>query len=243
MFVDCRNCAVRTKAVFRPMSEGELTFVRSLKADQIEFPAREHIVREGENGGRLYTLFSGWAYRYKMLGSDRRQVLDFLLPGDLIGLQSPLTGRVRHSVCSVTPVSVCVLNGQPFATIFEGQPALASSLVQTLMIEEDRADTRLLLLGRQRPTERLGYLLVELRERLMQRGMSDGRSCPMPLTYEQMADAVGVSRAQVAGSLKELRERGWFAVSRGRAVFGDVTALATECGFTGASEVPLRAIV
>lgn len=243
MFVACEDCPVRVKSLFRQMSDGELAFVRSLKSDHVRLQAREHVVREGENGGLLYTLFSGWAFRYKLLGEHRRQVLDILLPGDIIGLQSPMTGRVRHSVCTVTSVSLCVLQGQPFTTIFSAQPDLSSALVRTLMLEEDRADTRLLLLGRQRPTERLAYLLLELRMRLMQREMSDGTNALIPLTYEQMADSIGVSRAQLAASLREMRESGWFALSARHGTFGDVAAMAGACGMAGTRDAAPRAII
>src|SRR5687767_13983244 len=90
-FVDCAQCPLRTKPLFRQMTDAEIQFVRGLKSNHINIDAHTHIVRAGENGHRLYTLFSGWAFRYRMRGKTRRQVLDFLLPGDLLGVQSPMS--------------------------------------------------------------------------------------------------------------------------------------------------------
>src|SRR5690349_11567791 len=118
------HCPLRRTAAFRPLEGEELQFVRSIKLDQIRFDERSEIVLAGE-AGRLYTLYSGWAFRYMTLDGQARQVLDILMPGDLIGLQSPLTGQIRHSVRAITPVSLCVLDGEKFRTLFDRLPDLS----------------------------------------------------------------------------------------------------------------------
>lgn len=243
MFVHCVNCPLRTRPVFRQMTDTEVAFITGLKSDHLELGAHDHILRAGETGQRLYTLFSGWAIRYRMRGAKRRQILDFMLPGDLLGLQTPMTGHVTHSVCSITPVSLCVLDGQPFTDVFAQQPELAAALVATFLAEEERADTRLMLLGRQRPTERLGYLLLDLRERLRERGMLSGQHQALPLTYELLADATGMSRSQLAHSLVELREMGWATVQGGGVEFGDVALMASACGYSEPARPENRSIL
>ena len=236
MFIACSDCALRRKALFRPFSDEELAFVSRLKSDHRTHPAREHIVTAGDPAGPVYTLYEGWAFRYKSLANGGRQILDFLLPGDLIGLQGSLNGRMRHSVCTVTPVSLCVLAGQPFGTLFVEQPALAAALTGKILLDEERADERLLLLGRQRPTQRLAYLMLETRDRLRARAMGDEQACDFPLTYDQMADSLGLSRSQLARSLSELRERGWATLTAGQLLIGDVERMAAFCAYTGAPD-------
>lgn len=242
MFVDCQDCTLRTKAVFRPLTEDELRFTAAVKRNQTILRAREHIFRAGDNGAHLYTLFDGWAYRYLSLGDGRRQILDFLLPGDLIGLHSPLTGRVRHSVCTATQVSLCVLDGEPFRTAFQMQPELSAAILETLLLEEARSDRRLLLLGRQRGTERLAYLMLELRDRLVSRGIGEADQCIIPLTYEQMADATGLSRAQLGRGLKDLRDWEWFGFNGEVARFSEAEAMARYSGYEPEGAT-LRAII
>jgi CRP-like cAMP-binding protein len=242
MLIDCHDCPLRRRPVFRQMAEDEVSFVSGLKSGELELGAHHHIVHAGGNGHCFYTLFSGWAFRYRMRGS-KRQILDFLLPGDLLGLQSPMTGRVTHSICSITAVRLCVLDGQPFADMFAQQPELAAALMRTLLAEDERADTRHMLLGRQRPTERLGYLLLDLRARLRQRGMQPGSRLALPLTYELLADATGMSRSQLAHSLVELRERGWATVHDGSVEFGDVAAMEAACGYSAPAAPENRSIL
>jgi CRP-like cAMP-binding protein len=229
--------------MFRQLSDSELDFVSGLKRGQLEFGPREHILEAGGNGGLLYTLFSGWAFRYITVEKAGRQILNFLLPGDLIGLQSPLTGRMQYSVCSITAVSVCELTANPFHTIFNGQPELGAALLQTALMDQARADRRLALLGRQRPVQRLAYLMLELRDRLCARGMGDAEHTEFPLTYDMMADAMGLSRAQLARSLAELRERMWARVRDGKLHVLEPQKMAELCGYTSAPSEPLRTLL
>ncbi|MFN3727682.1 MAG: Crp/Fnr family transcriptional regulator [Allosphingosinicella sp.] len=217
--------------------------MRSIKTAQPSVPARTDIIHAGTASQSVYTLYSGWAYRYVMLRKGARQILDVLLPGDLIGLQSPLTGKVRHSVRSVTEVELCDLNGSRFKSVFDALPDLAEALVATLLYEEHRADIRLMLLGRQRPTERLAYFLLELRERLMRRGMTDGREFLLPLTYAQLADLIGVSRSQIGASLGDIRDQGWARLRAGRLLFEDVERMADRVCYQALPDPRIRALI
>lgn len=230
-WIRCSDCVLRTKPVFRPLSDQELDYVIGLKADHVRFPARAHIVEAGESDGFIYTLYDGWAFRYAIVGETHRQILEFLLPGDLIGLKSPMSGRVRHSVCSITDVVVCALRERPLDSLVVDQPDLAKALFETLLIEEDRARDRLTLLGRQRASQRLAYLMLDLHDRLLERDMAVGNSFEFPLTYEMMADALGLSRAQLARSLVDLRERGWATLHGGSLSLSGRAPMAEFCGY------------
>lgn len=243
MFIDCRECPLRRTSAFRPLEGEELEFVRSIKHSQPNMAAKSTIFTIGEVSTSLFTLYSGWAFRYLVLREGVRQILDILLPGDLIGLQSPFTGSVRHSVEAVTEISLCSLAVGPFKRIFEDQPALSEALMATLLYEESRADRRLMVIGRQRPTERLVYFLLELRERLMRRGMTDGESFTLPLTYEHLADVTGVSRSQIGASLGEIRESNWAELKDGRLTLRNIPAMIQWSKYASLGNPAIRAII
>lgn len=216
MYVDCLQCPLRQNAFFRPLEGDELTSVRAIKISHIDIAAGEEVVSAGDSDDRLFTMFSGWAYRYLNVTHKDRQILDLLLPGDLIALQSPITGRVRHCVRTITTSSFCVLDGTRFRSIFSDHAELSEALVATLLFEENRADRRLAILGRLRPTFRLAYSLLEVRDRLNRRGLLGPEGgFPFPLTYELIRDYIGISRAQLGASLRELRDRQWAEVTFG----------------------------
>ncbi len=75
--VPCEKCPLRGKAVFRQFSETELEFVKEFKAGELSVEAGTTVLLEGTNSAHLYTVLSGWAFRYKMLPDGRRQILNF----------------------------------------------------------------------------------------------------------------------------------------------------------------------
>lgn len=236
MFVPCAQCPLRLKPLFRPISEAELTFVSELKRDHIVVAPRADIIQEDEVGGPAYTLFEGWAVRYHRLPRGSRQILDIVLPGDMIGLASALLGTVRHSVQALTPATLCVLSGRTLSDLFAEHPGYAFNIMQTRIEEEQRADVRLSLLGRSNAEQRIGYLMLETFDRLRQRGMVNGGStCPFPLQRRDIADAAGISRVHVARTLERLREQKLATIQDGVLVLLDRPGLIDLAGY-----VPLR---
>jgi CRP/FNR family transcriptional regulator, anaerobic regulatory protein len=236
MFVPCVECPLRRKPLFRPFSDIELDFIAELKTEHVVVAPRADIIREDEVGGPIYTLFEGWAVRYHRLASGVRQVLDVMLPGDVIGLAAAITGTVRHSAQALTPVSLCVLEGKRFSELFERHPTMALNLLRTLIEEEQRADMRLSLLGRSTAEQRVGYLMLETFDRLRQRGIVHGGStCPFPLQRRDLADAAGLSRVHVARTLESLRRRRLAEIQEGILVLFNRTGLADLAGY-----IPLR---
>lgn len=235
MFVPCEQCPLRRRLLFRPFSEAELGFVAEMKTDHIVVAPRSDIVRQDEVGGPVYTLFEGWAIRYQRLPTGARQILDILLPGDIIGLASALLGTIKHSVQAITPATLCVLSGRGWPELFERHPAVALNQLQTRVEEEQRGDVRLSLLGRSNAEQRIAYLMLDTFDRLRQRGLVNGGStCPFPLQRRDLADAVGLSRVHVARTLDRLRERRLAEIRDGVLVLYDRLRLADLAGYVPA---------
>jgi CRP/FNR family transcriptional regulator len=237
MFVPCVQCPLRGRPLFRPFSDGELQFVGEMKTDHVMVAPRTDIIQEDEVGGPIYTLFEGWAIRYHRLPGGGRQVLDIVLPGDMIGLASALMGTVKHSVRAITAASLCVLTGRSLSELFAREPGLALNILQTRVEEEQRADVRLSLLGRSTAEQRIAYLMLETFDRLRQRGLFDGGStCPFPLQRRDLADAAGLSRVHLARTLDALRGRRLAEIQDGTLVLYDRAKLAELSGY-----LPVRA--
>lgn len=207
MTLPCTKCDLRGKAVFRPLTDRELADVAHLKGSEVSLPAKCDIVPSERIGDAPCTLKAGWAFSYRSLPNGTRQILDFLLPGDTMGLQKALTGGTQHRVHSLTPVTVCVLNGMPLPAFLDGHPEMCSALNRKLLMEQRRADERLTALGRLTAPQRIGYLMLDIFDRLRRLGLGDGAWVHFPLQRQHIADALGLSGTHVNRSLIELRER------------------------------------
>src|ERR1700732_2468721 len=106
MRVSCFECALRACGLFKRVSETELAVITDIKRDHLTLLAGTEIVRAEQDSPELYTLYSGWAFRFKTLPDGRRQILNFLLPGDLLGLEAAMFDAAVNGIEALTDVEL-----------------------------------------------------------------------------------------------------------------------------------------
>jgi len=237
--VACRACALRRLPMFRSCSARELNFVAGMKRRQIVVAAGTELARNTQDGP-LYTVYEGWAMRIHKLADGGKQILDFVLPGDLIGLSAALLGSSGYTVEAVTAITLCELDHQRLPALFQGHPALALAMLEACVLEQERADRRLSSVGRMGAAQRIAYLMLDLRHRLIQRGTDNGRSLPFPLQRVHIADAVGLSKVHAMRALKELKQLGLAVIESRKLVIPNATKLARFCSYVPVREPPER---
>lgn len=205
--VACEQCPLRENAAFRPFTKKEFEFVKGFKSGELVAEAGTVIFLEGNNSAHLYTILSGWVFRYKMLEDGRRQILNFGLPGDFIGLQTSIFGTMDHSVEALTDVILCVFPREKMWNLFNNFPELAFDLTWLAAREEQMLDEALLSVGRRSAVERVSAVLLHLYYRIEQLGMTAGQRFDLPFTQQQLADAMGLSHVHTNKTIKKLTDR------------------------------------
>src|SRR6185312_4711099 len=237
--VPCTACWLRPRAYFRPLGEAEARFIQEMKSAQLTVAARAKVIEAGEVAGSLSPLYDGWAIRYRMLGETRRrQILDVVLPGDFVGLEAHILGLTEHSVQALTPASICVLRGRRLSELFEQHPDWGLSLLRWIVEDQRRDDVWRSVLGRLDAAERMAYLLLEIFDRLEQRGMAAEQSCRFPLSGQHLADMLGLSRAHVSRVLADFAQRRWARIESGTLLIEARAALARLAGYQGVAPGP-----
>jgi CRP/FNR family transcriptional regulator, anaerobic regulatory protein len=237
--VPCMACWLRPRPYFRPLSEAEAQFIQQMKNAHITVAARAKVIEAGEVGGSLFTLYDGWAIRYRMLGEKpRRQILDVVLPGDFLGLEAHVLGLTEHSVQALTVASLCVLRGRRLSELFEQHPDWGLSLLRWMVEDQRRDDVWRSILGRLDAAQRMAYLFLEIFDRLEKRGMAGERSCPFPLSGQHLADMLGLSRAHVSRVLADFAQRRLARIDSGTLLIDERAALAELAGYQAVAAGP-----
>ena len=203
--VSCHDCPIRKLETFRSFEKTELDFISGFKTGELSADAGATILVEGSHSAHLFTLLSGWAFRYKTLEDGRRQILNFALPGDLVGLQGSVGGEMQHSVEALTPLSLCVFEKQRLSEVFTGHAELAYDITWIAAREERILDEHLLSVGRRSALERAAYLLAFLDQRSAAAGMKSDRR--LPLNQQHVADTLGLSAVHTNKTLRKLADR------------------------------------
>lgn len=192
----------------REFDADELGFVKQFKVDELYIDSGISFLHEGSRSDYLYTVLNGWAFRYKMLEDGRRQILNFALPGDLVGLQSALMKEIEHSVEALTPLTLCVFPRAKMWELYSKLPSLAFDITWLAAREEQIIDENLISLGRRTALERTARLLLHLFVRAEEVGLTEGDTIQYPFTQQHVADTLGMSLVHTNKTLKRLMASG-----------------------------------
>lgn len=202
--VPCEKCPMRGKEVLRDFTQTELAFVAEFKSGELNVESGTNILLQGANSAHLYTVLSGWAFRYKTLPDGRRQILNYALPADLLGLQGSIADEMQHSIEALTDMLLCVFPREKLWGLYSGHPALAFDVTWLAAREEQILDENLLNVGRRSALERVAYLLLHLFGRGEEVGLTKGNSISFPFTQQHVADTLGMSLVHANKTLKRL---------------------------------------
>lgn len=214
------------------LSSDDLMALARLESQVDPVPKGADIIVEGQHASRIHVVVDGWAARYRVLPDGRRQILNFAVPGDLLGVQLALLSSADHSICAISDVELATFPASQLDAIARDHPALAKAIHWAAMREWSMMCERLVSVGRRCATDRIAHLLLELRARLRFVGRADGASFDIPVTQELIADCLGLTHVHVSRSMRKLRERGLVRYERHRVVIVDVDRLAAETDFS-----------
>jgi CRP-like cAMP-binding protein len=234
--ISCKGCPLRPLPLFRPFKAAELAFVTDFKLGELAFGGGATIFLQGEQCEHLFTVLSGWGFRYKMLDDGRRQILNYVMPGDLIGLQGSLMGEMQHSIEALSPITLCVFRRSKLPELYREYPELAYDLTWIAAREERMLDENLLSIGRRSALERAAYLVAFLYQRAKTLELFSGGWVSIPFTQQHVADTLGLSIVHTNKTLRKLADRGLIRWTEKGCDVRDIDGLLTLAGWDGLSE-------
>jgi CRP-like cAMP-binding protein len=206
---------VRKLELVSALSEPQVQAIRAMFTGSRRAPAGEDIVREGEAPASLALLTDGLACRYKSMPDGRRQILGFLIPGDLVDTHAFVMGAMDHSVGALTSCRLMLAPTQRVAETLDQHPRVARALWGDCMADAAVSREWLVGLGRRSAYSRIAHLLCEVVARMKAIGLTDGSVCDLPLTQQELADTLGLSLVHVNRVLQRLRASGLVSLGRG----------------------------
>ena len=204
----CEVCGLRGNPAFTPLPAEQLDAIESFRSGARTVEAGHSVIDEFKPSPQLFTLYSGWAFRYKTLSDGRRQILNFLLPGDFIGLQDEFADGQAHGVEAATTVTLCVFPREKLWALFHRQPRLGYDITWLAAREEKMVDDNLVTAGRRNAMERVAMLLMHLYRRAQRVGMERDGWVEFPFNQQHIADAIGLSLVHTNKTLRRLQQLG-----------------------------------
>jgi CRP-like cAMP-binding protein len=216
---------------FIPLQEDDLQELAKLLSKTREVSSHTDLLQEGGTNHHCYFLVEGWGCRYKLLSDGRRQIIDFPIPGDLLGYRSSLLRTRDHSFATITPAALAEVPANQLTQAIAETPRLGQALLWAVSRDEAIIVEHLVNLGRRTALERTAHFLLELGERLRLAGLVSDHNFSCPLTQDLLGDALGLSSVHVNRVLRQLRERELVTLRHKELVIHDTQGLRTLAGF------------
>lgn len=207
---DCRTCPIRALGTFRPFAPEELRFVERLRIGEATVAAGTQVFQEGEKSPYLFTVLSGWLIKTKTLPDGRRQIINYAIAGDLLGLQNAVLDKMQHSVEALDDVRLCVFPKEKLWSMFEHHPGLGFDVTWLAAQEKSILADFLVSVGQRSASERIAFLLLTLFRRARAVGLVEGAIADLPITQEHLADTIGFSLVHTNKRLARLKRSGLF---------------------------------
>ena len=211
----CRAASPQTKALGTRIA-GSHRFV----------PAGSALYFEGDQGGDLYVVLDGWMIQYQILSDGCRQILEFALPGAILGCVSPSKPTLNHSVESLTGATVAVIPRARVLELCRSDPEFSLHLISAGAASLNLAFESITDIGRRTAREAVAHVLLRLYTRVRaQCPRSTEASVMLPLTQTHIGDACGLTSVHVCRTLSKLRKDGIVSLRDGTLHVLDLDAL------------------
>ncbi|RMA43087.1 Crp/Fnr family transcriptional regulator [Rhodophyticola porphyridii] len=226
MATKCKYCPLHKSPLFVPHSDEDTRFMQRFKVGELVIDPGTTMLMEGSKSPQLFTALRGMGVRYKTLETGQRQVINFVFPGDFIGLQAAVMGEMQHSVAASSPMTLCVFDRAEFWNFFRSHPERAFDVTWLAAMEEHFLGEALASVGQRSATEAVAWSLTRIMLRGKATGLVQNRTMPLPYRQQDLADALGLSLVHTNKTLGKLRDRQLANWSDGYLYVNDIEELA-----------------
>ncbi len=210
---------------YAPLTKEEVTRLTEVQSRPIVVPRGKELFHEGQHGQMVFIVQCGWASSYKDVPDGGRQIINFAIPGDCVGLRSVLLKESDHAFSALTDSTLRTIDAARMAQLFDDFPRIRAGFLWSAARDEAMAVEHLVGIGRRSALGRVAHFFMELSERLMLVGLATETQFKCPLNQYVLADALGLSAIHVNRVLRVLRERGLLTVKSGSVLIHDLQGL------------------
>jgi CRP-like cAMP-binding protein len=186
---------------------------------------RGDVIIDGDEYRKLCFVRNGYAVRYKLLRNGKRQILNVILPGDIVGIPGSFFDKATYSVSAITDIAMNACTLDAYVQLCYRRPQFGLALAWIAVQEATTYAEHIIDIGRRTPIERLSHFLLELHARLRNVGRAEATHFTLPFSQEVMADVLGLSVPHLNRMMQRLRSEKLIAGSERRVEFFDRVAL------------------
>ena len=190
------------------LTDGDRARIESLPIKIRTLEPSTYLLREGQRPQRCAFIVDGFAYRQKLTPNGEREIVSILMPGEFVDVQNLFLEESDHDIQALTRITIAEVMIPALRDLALSCPAVNKALWIDALVEASTHREWLLNIGRRNAKTRMAHLLCEFCVRLQISAVGQTRAYEMPMTQEQLGDALGLTPVHVNRVLKTLETDG-----------------------------------
>jgi len=168
------------------------------------FEAGSYLLRDGDITDHCTLLVSGIAFRHKVSAEGFRQILSICVNGEIINLQQAYIEIADNNVQTLTRCEIASISHAALRRLFAQRPSIERAFYVTTLVELSLSREWTLNVGRRDARARVAHFLCEIALRLDIDDSMTNKTFELPMTQEQLGDALGLTAVHINRMLKGL---------------------------------------
>ncbi|GJD53079.1 Nitrogen fixation regulation protein FixK [Methylobacterium crusticola] len=222
---------IRKLESIAPLFDEERRAIEGLSVTVRPMKAGQDLVRDQDRPSQCCLILEGWACRYKLLKTGKRQIFSFHIPGDIPDLQSLHLSVMDHSVSTLTPATVALIPHHGLHELTARFPRIAAAFWRDTLVDAAIFREWMVGMGRRSATQAIAHQFCEMYLKLQAVGLAEDHIYKLPVTQSDIADALGMTNVHVNRVLKDLREKGLITLMRNTLQIHDWEEFTRLCEF------------
>jgi len=211
-----RAALIKRLRLSSAIADEDIKEIEALPISVRHYPAETAVVRDGERATDCCLIADGFCVRSKTIANGKRQILSIHIPGEIPDLMSLFLHVMDHDLSTLTPSTLGFISHETLQKLHRRSPGIAEMFWRDTLIDSAMFREWIVNVGQRPAPARLAHVMIELRERLRVIGRVDSGNFEMPLTQEQIGEALGITAVHANRVIRQLRQEGIVEFSRGR---------------------------
>lgn len=207
---------VRKLNGFVELSRRDAQELESLCRPSQRLPARTRLMEEGERPQDIFLLLEGWACRLKVLPNGSRQILGYLIPGDICDIHAYILEQMDHAIDLLSVGRVARISPERMQAVLNDRPAVRRAFEWATLVDIAVLRQWLISASRRSAQGRMAHFFLEMWLRMRQVGLAEDGQFAFPLTQVHLGDTLGLTPIHVNRTLQQMRAEGIVSFARKR---------------------------
>jgi CRP/FNR family transcriptional regulator len=211
--ISCQHCTLADLCLPHGMDQDSLERLDDIVERNPPYHRGDHLFRPGHYSHALFAVRSGALKSYCLTEDGDEQVLGFILPGELTGMDGLAGGHYASASVALETTSVCELPYEQLTVLCSELPGVHDQLMRIVGKEITTDQQMLMLLGKRNAEERLASFLLSLSTRYQRRGLS-ATEFNLPMSRQDIGNYLGLAIETVSRLFARFQDDEVLAVDR-----------------------------